>query len=212
MTGTIITTLTPHPPCEIRTANHKRTQSRVYKSKAWKEAKEKFLKAFPVCCYCGAPATIPHHPTRQDYGSQAYLDEIMACEPVCRGCHLGIESGKHLCQGCGKHWTKYDLCKYCNPNAYRQKNNERRRQSEGRKEALRLEVISLIHETRNGIYVYIDEMVEFAEENPKKYPRILRFAVNGRSIMIAKVMRQLGAEKTRRNHHCKTWVLRRLNL
>jgi len=199
-------------PQEIRAENHKRTQSSVYKSKAWKAAKEKFLKAFPTCCYCGEPATVPHHPTRQDYGSQAYLDEIMACEPVCRGCHLGIESGKHMCAGCGKHWTKYDLCQQCNPNAYRQMNNERRRQQEERKEAFRQEVIRLIHAHRNGIYVYVDEMCQLVEEHPKQYPLLSKFKPSGKHYKIAKTLRTLGAEKTRRNHHCKTWVLRRLNL
>lgn len=206
----LITTLTPYPPCQIQTESHKAAQKRIYKSKAWREAKAKFLRAHPVCCYCGKPAIIPHHPTRTDYGTLAYMGEIMTCEPVCRGCHSGIHHGWHLCYKCGKHWTKYDICYFCDPEARVELINSKVRQSEDLKAALKQEVRLLLHENRNGMYVRITEMVSDVKDMPEKYPNLAKSTEFGRRLKIANGLRDLGCEKNSR--HGTMWVIRRLNL
>lgn len=205
----LITTLTPYPPCQIQTENHKKQQAKIYKSDEWIKARKGFIKQNPVCVYCGKPATTPHHPTRRDYGTPAYIAEISDCEPTCKSCHLSMHTGKHLCPKCGKHWTKYEICLNCDP-SQQYKLKKCRVKSEEEKTAIKNEAIALIHGNRNGMYVHIQDLVGEVNDNPEKYPLLTRFKKNGRRIKIISLIRDLGAEKTCK--HGRTYVLRRLNL
>jgi hypothetical protein len=196
-------------PEEIRTENRKNANKNLWKRKEWINARKRFIDQNPTCIYCGRPATVPHHPTRQDYGTDAYIENISDCEPVCRACHLGIEKGYHLCDKCKQHFTKFEACSYCYDGRNRHK-EQKRLASSARNDLIKKEVISLISWNLNGIYCYVDEMIRHVDEEPTKYPLLAKFNPVGRHYKIAKILLDLGLEKTRRNHRCKTWVLRSL--
>jgi hypothetical protein len=111
----MITTLTPVPPCQIRTQNHQSHNKKVWRSKGWRAARTEHLKQHPLCVYCQSPAITVHHPTDEDYGTDEY-QKLRDGESVCQSCHWYVHHGYIRCE-CGQGWRLLgaEWCKHCRP-------------------------------------------------------------------------------------------------
>ena len=111
----MITTLTPHPPCEIRAANRHARNETIWGSPEWKAASKTYLAHHPICEYCGAPSEIAHHDEDWMYFQRdVYLDLERWATPACRSCHTMLRRGYMRCPECGGWmWPGRQRCSRC---------------------------------------------------------------------------------------------------
>lgn len=92
-----------HTTCpEARRAETHKTHNRgVWASPEWKENKGVFLSENPLCCVCGDPSQVPHHPDIEVYGKPEYLN-LAGTKAYCNICHRGEHKHKFQCPVCKK--------------------------------------------------------------------------------------------------------------
>jgi predicted amidophosphoribosyltransferase len=109
---------------------------KIWQSKEWKEASSLFLSANPVCSWCGKPSQVAHHPYRDSYGKPEYISlYISGCIPLCIRCHFALHKGLSLCPSCRIHYTFGALCRYCDPEYAKRKEDALKRKEERNKKA-----------------------------------------------------------------------------
>lgn len=102
-------------PEEKRTKGRRKKLQEIWNSKEWKEQKAEFLANHPLCSMCGAPSTVPHHPTRESYKGHYSDLELSQCVAYCNRCHFAVHHGIKLCSKCKEHYHPWDSpeCRYC---------------------------------------------------------------------------------------------------
>lgn len=92
-------------PANIRIENRQAKNRRIWSSKKWKDAREKFLRVCPLCAWCGEPSELAHHPTDEYYGKDEYIDlHLSRCTALCKRCHFALHKGLILCPKCKENY------------------------------------------------------------------------------------------------------------
>lgn len=102
-------------PEEIRIANHKKGMKKMRNNKRWRQVRDPWIKANPICYYCRKPSQAPHHPERTPYGTDAYYD-LSDCIPACNACHRAYDKGLVFCctdPNTGKNHYRPKDAEYC---------------------------------------------------------------------------------------------------
>ena len=109
-------------PEERRAENHKHNNRKTWASKAWREARDRFLIANPICQFCRSESRVPHHPDIEVYGHPEYLN-LAGTVALCRTCHRGLHTGRFPCSNCKKINSKQEgnLCYACLPRSDRER-------------------------------------------------------------------------------------------
>ena len=104
-------------PAARRTVNRRKTKSKIYASKSWKEKKAAFVNG-KKCEWCGSTENLlPHHPY-QDTPNGVYEDLYLSgCIVVCGTCHFMYERRhKQHCPVCKTGWMPLkgvETCRAC---------------------------------------------------------------------------------------------------
>ena len=98
-------------PEEIRAANRRKKNKKVWESDEWNDAVAEWLPG-KTCIWCGLPAQVAHHPTDENYGKRQYFD-LSTCWAMCNECHKRCHRGLVLCPECKERYTKYERCYAC---------------------------------------------------------------------------------------------------
>jgi len=103
-------------PENNRISSRKKKMRKTWQTKEWKDAVKEFTKG-KVCQWCGGTSYLTaHHPYRNSYGNQTYLDLYLSGAIVlCRSCHFAIHHSLILCPVCKKHYMRLgaDMCYGC---------------------------------------------------------------------------------------------------
>jgi hypothetical protein len=101
-------------PDNIRIENRRSHNTEIWESDQWKEAKKQFIVLNQLCCECGDPTQVPHHPDIEVYGKPEYLN-LSDTKPYCNICHNGKHKGHFKCPICGKLRSKSEgeRCYWC---------------------------------------------------------------------------------------------------
>ncbi len=114
--------ISPVPPEQTRTSTRRKNLKKKWGGKEWKIAREKFIQERGAKCeWCkGTERLTVHHPQRNGYGDQVYLDFYLSgCVLLCSRCHAAIHAGRVLCErehaDGEKHyrWHDAEMCSYC---------------------------------------------------------------------------------------------------
>jgi hypothetical protein len=97
----------------IAIENHRASQEQICGDPHHQADVDAWVKGKVCSCGCGRPATTPHHPDLNVYGTEEYHD-LSLCEPYYWHCHKMLHKGFVRCPECSG-WMRpgHEMCSKC---------------------------------------------------------------------------------------------------